>query len=275
MKAPTTAARTAAPKQSLAPRAKTEVDQKVTYTDLAGNNVNLSMGLIKDYLCPGQNISDAEAYMFLSLCQYQRLNPFVREAYCVKYGSNPATMIVGKETYTKRAAAHPKFKGMKAGVVVFDPNIAKRDDFGEIITDDKGNPVKGGTRKRVGELVLPGEELVGGWADVFVDGYVEPVSAEVSLNERMQKKDGKPMSKWASSPGLMIRKCALVAALREAFPDILGGMYTAEEMGLEEQDMTAAPIPQPEAQDVAYTDMATGEVYDPDALEAEFFDKEE
>lgn len=255
MKAPTTAARTAAPKQSLAPRAKTEVDQKVTYTDLAGNNVNLSMGLIKDYLCPGQNISDAEAYMFLSLCQYQRLNPFVREAYCVKYGTNPATMIVGKETYTKRAAAHPKFKGMKAGVVVINK--------------------KGEMENRVGELVLPGEELVGGWADVFVDGYIEPVSAVVSIEERMQKKDGKPVSKWASSPGLMIRKCALVAALREAFPDILGGMYTAEEMGLEEQDMTAAPIPQPEAQDVKYTDMATGEVYDPDALEAEFFDKEE
>lgn len=255
MKAASTTAGRTATKQTLAPRPKTEVDQKVSYTDLAGNNVNLSMGLIKDYLCPGQNVSDAEAYMFLSLCQYQRLNPFVREAYCVKYGSNPATMIVGKETYTKRAAAHPKFRGMKAGVVVLKPD--------------------GSIENRVGELVLPNEELVGGWADVFVDGYVEPISAVVSLGERMQKKDGKPISKWASSPGLMIRKCALVAALREAFPDILGGMYTAEEMGMEEQDITAAPIPQPEPQDVAYTDMETGEVYAPDTLEASFFDKEE
>lgn len=255
MKTTSTAARPAATKQTLAPRTKTEVDSKVTYTDLAGNSVNLSMGLIKDYLCPGQNISDAEAYMFLSLCQYQRLNPFVREAYCVKYGSNPATMIVGKETYTKRAAAHPKFRGMKAGVVVLKPD--------------------GSLENRVGELVLPNEELVGGWADVFVDGYLEPVSAVVSINERMQKKDGKPMSKWATSPGLMIRKCALVAALREAFPDILGGMYTAEEQGMEEPDVNAAPVPQPEPQDVKYTDMETGEVYDPDALESTFFDKEE
>lgn len=252
MRAPTTTTRPATPKQSLAPRAKTEIDSKVTYTDLAGNNVNLSMGLIKDYLCPGQNISDAEAYMFLSLCQFQRLNPFTREAYCVKYGSNPATMIVGKETYTKRAAQHPKFRGMKAGVVILKPD--------------------GTIENRVGELVLPGEELVGGWADVFVDGYVEPISAVVSLNERMQKKDGKPMSKWAQSAGLMIRKCALVAALREAFPDILGGMYTAEEQGVEEQDITAAPVPQPV--DVPYTDMTTGEVIEPDDVEASFFDQE-
>ena len=254
MKATAAAARPAATKQTLAPRAKTEIDQKVSYTDLAGNNVDLSMGVIKDYLCPGSNISDAEAYMFLSLCKFQHLNPFVREAYCVKYGTNPATMIVGKETYTKRAAQHPKFRGMKAGVVLLKPD--------------------GSIENRVGELILPDEKLVGGWADVYVDGYVEPISAVVSLGERMQQKDGKPVSKWATSPGLMIRKCALVAALREAFPDILGGMYTAEEQGIEEQDMNMAPIPQPEIKDVAYTDMSTGEVIEPEDMEASFFDQE-
>ena len=84
-------------------------------------------------------------------------------------------------------------------------------------------------------------------------------------------KDGKPASKWATSPALMIRKCALVAALREAFPDILGGMYTAEEQGLEEQDINAAPIPP--YQDVAYTDMETGEVIEPEDPES-LFDQE-
>ena len=252
MKATTTAARPAA-KQSLVSKANTAMDKKVSYTDLAGNNIDLSMSMIKSYLCPGSNISDAEAYMFLSLCQYQRLNPFTREAYCVKYGSGPATMIVGKETYTKRAAQHPKFRGMKAGVVVL-----KQD---------------GTIENRVGELILPGEQLVGGWADVYVKDYIEPISAVVSLAERQQMKDGKPMSKWATSPGLMIRKCALVAALREAFPDILGGMYTAEEQGLEEQDITAAPIQQPV--DVAYTDLNTGEVIEPEEVEASFFDQGE
>jgi len=244
MKASSTSARPAATRQGLVAQPNTAMDKKVSYTDLAGNNIDLSMGMIKSYLCPGSNISDAEAYMFLSLCQYQRLNPFTREAYCVKYGSSPATMIVGKETYTKRAASHPKFRGMKAGVVVL-----KKD---------------GTLENRIGELVLPGEELVGGWADVYVKDYVEPISAVVSLAERQQMKDGKPASKWATSPGLMIRKCALVAALREAFPDILGGMYTAEEMGVEEQDMNAAPIPQPEYQDISTsTDMETGEVIEP------------
>lgn len=254
MKASTAAPRAArTPGQSLVSKTSADLDKKVSYTDLAGNNIDLSMGMIKQYLCPGSNISDAEAYMFLSLCQYQRLNPFTREAYCVKYGNSPATMIVGKETYTKRAAQHPKFQGMKAGVVVINRN--------------------GEMENRLGELVLPGENLVGGWADVYVKDYVEPVSAVVSLAERQQTKDGKPSSKWATSPGLMIRKCALVAALREAFPDILGGMYTAEEQGLEEQDLNAAPIPQPEYTDVTYTDMTTGEVIEPQDPES-LFDQE-
>ena len=242
----------AATRQSLVKATPAAMDKKVSYTDLAGNSIDLSMSMIKSYLCPSSNITDQEAFMFLSLCQYQRLNPFTREAYCVKYGSSPATMIVGKETYTKRAAQHPKFRGMKAGVVVL-----KKD---------------GTLENRVGELVLPGEELVGGWADVFVKDYVEPISAVVSLGERQQMKDGKPASKWATSPGLMIRKCALVAALREAFPDILGGMYTAEEQGMEEQDINAAPITPP-YQDVAYTDMETGEVIEPEDPES-LFDQE-
>ena len=42
----------------------------------------------------------------------------------------------------------------------------------------------------------------------------------------------------------MIRKVALVQALREAFPTNLGGMYSAEEVGKEEPEegLPAAPI---------------------------------
>ena len=77
---------------------------------------------------------------------------------------------------------------------------------------------------------------------MYVDGYVAPITATDNFTERCQYKDGKPASKWATSPGLMIRKCALVAALREAFPAELGGMYSAEEQGYEEVAATTTPI---------------------------------
>lgn len=249
----TSTARPTPTRQSLAPQAQ-KAAPIVKYQDMNGNELQLSTDMIKQYLCPSTNVSDAEAFMFLSLCRYQGLNPFLKEVYLVKYGSNPASMIVGKETFTKRAQKNPKYKGSKAGVVV--------------LTKD------GKLENRVGEIVLDDEELVGGWADVYVDGYVEPVTATVNFRERCQYKDGKPASKWATSPGLMIRKCALVAALREAFPCELGGMYSAEEQGYEEVTSTAVPI---DTKDVIDVDPSTGEIDAPaqDDFEASFFNQEE
>ena len=74
-----------------------------------GEMVKISPTMIKRYLVSGGgNVSDGEVMMFMSLCRYQHLNPFLREAYLIKYGSNdPATIVTGKDVFTKRAnAAH-------------------------------------------------------------------------------------------------------------------------------------------------------------------------
>lgn len=248
----TNAPRTATPvKQSLAPVKQAE-DKPVKYT-VAGKDVELSVALTQAYFCP--QASQAEAFVFNNWCAHVGLDPWKREAYLVKYGNSPAQMLTAKDAFTKRAEANPRYQGSKAGVVVINR--------------------EGKIENRVGELVLPDEELVGGWADVYVKDYITPISSTVSFRERCQYKDGKPQAKWATSPGLMIRKCALVAALREAFPSDVGSMYIPDEMGFEEQDGPAAPIERTEAKDVAYTDMATGEVFDPDEAEESFFDHEE
>lgn len=254
MKAASTAARPAATRQSLAPAAKNQmVDKPIKYM-VDGREVEMSVALTQAYFCP--QATPAEAYVFNAWCAHNGLDPWKREAYLVKYGNSPAQMLTAKDAFTKRAEANPRYQGQKAGVVVINRN-------GEL-------------ENRVGELVLDGEELVGGWADVFVKDYVQPVSAVVSFRERCQYKDGKPQAKWATSPGLMIRKCALVAAMREAFPNDVGGMYVPDEMGYEEKEASAAATEQPEYTDVAYTDMATGEVIEPDGddMEASFFDQE-
>ena len=187
--------RTPVTKQSLAPVAKQE-DKPVKFS-VGGKDVELSIALTQAYFCP--QASPAEAFVFNSWCAHNGLDPWRREAYLVKYGNNPAQMLTAKDAFTKRAEANPRYQGQKAGVVVLNR--------------------EGKLENRVGELVLDGEELVGGWADVYVKDYVTPISAVVNFRERCQYKDGKPQAKWASSPGLMIRKCALVAALREAFPN--------------------------------------------------------
>lgn len=175
------------------------------------NRRELTIEDVKKYICP--EATNQEIVLFIELCKAQGLNPFIREAYLIKYGTAKANMVVGKDVFTKRAQNHPKFKGYQAGVIV------QRNSDKEII-------------ERIGAFVLNGQEtLLGGWAKVFVDGYSEAVENRVSFAEY-----GSQQSTWKKMPATMIRKVALVQSFREAFPDVLGGLYDSSEMGVEPKE---------------------------------------
>lgn len=201
---------------SLVKKAEQKKSQEVVYK--ANNQtIKLTPGMIKKYLVSGdaERVTDQEVVMFMQLCANACLDPWQREAYCIKYGNSPATMVVGKDAYQKRADADPNFDGQEAGVVVVDAD--------------------GILQHRDGCLVLDGETLVGGWAKVWRKDRKHPSTAECSLMEYCgRKKDGQPNGQWSGKPATMIRKVALVQALREAFPARLGGLYVAEERGVEE-----------------------------------------
>jgi phage recombination protein Bet len=187
-----------------------KADKAIEY-ESNGTMIKLSPSIVRNYLVNGNgNASDQEVVMFLNLCKAQRLNPFIREAYLIKYGSQPATIVTGKEVFTKRARRNKDFGGMQAGVIVVKEN--------------------GEMEQRIGSLVLEEERLVGGWAKVYVKGDDVHTEITVSFEEYCLKKDGRPASNWAVKPGTMIRKVALVQALREAFPDDFQGMYDQDEV---------------------------------------------
>lgn len=188
-----------------------EQEKGLTEYECGGQMVKISPAMIRKYLVNGNGaVTDQEVMMFLSLCKFQKLNPFLKEAYLIKYGSQPATIVTGKEAFMKRAMRNPHYAGYEAGIVV--------------CYDESGI-----LEERVGTIVLGGETLVGGWAKVYVKGWEHPLMMTVSFDEYCLKKDGKPASNWAVKPATMIRKVALVQALREAFPEDLGGLYTADE----------------------------------------------
>lgn len=168
----------------------------------------LNMEIIKKYICPAA--TDQEIYTFLQLCKAQRLNPFLREAYLIKYGTSPATIVTGKETFTKRADKLPQYDGFKAGIIV--------------LSNDK-------ILYREGAFYTSAEQVLGGWAEVYCKGKATPYRNEVSIEEYEGKKqDGTPTKMWTEKKGTMIRKVALVQSLREAFPDTFGGQYSPEEI---------------------------------------------
>ena len=187
--------------------------------------VRLSPSIVKNYLVNGNGaVSDQEVAMFINLCKYQRLNPLIRDAYLIKYGNQPATIVTGKDAILKRAMRNPNYAGHQAGVIV-------------------RNRETGTMEHRIGALVLPEEELVGGWAKTFIKGYEVPIESTVSFREYAgTKNNGELNSMWAGKPGVMIRKVALVTSMREAFPEDLGGLYASEEVGVAIDESGMTPI---------------------------------
>ena len=204
---------------SLAKTKRNEANRVMSY-EVAGAKVELTLEVVRKYLVSGnkERVTTQEIVMFMNLCKYSGLNPWLKEAYCIKYGNEPATMVVGKEAFMKKAESHPNYNGYQAGIIVCDP------ETGEVT-------------RRPGSFRLKNEEIVGGYAEVWRKDREHSFLVEVSFDEYVsRKKDGTINSQWAKKPATMIRKVALVQALREAFPATFGGMYAAEEAGFVETE---------------------------------------
>ena len=187
---------------------------RVTY-NVAGQDVTLSYQIVRDFLTKGNGqVSDQDLVQFISVCKFNQLNPFLNEAYLIKFGTQPAQMIVSKEALMKRADACPSYDGIQSGIIVQNKDGVCMDVEGCFHTD--------------------AQKLVGGWAKVFRSDRKYPIVARVNLSEYDKKQ-----SIWNEKKSTMISKIAKVQALREAFPAQLGAMYTQDESRLADyQDVT-------------------------------------
>ena len=196
------------------------------------NMPELTPAIIKKYIC--ETTTEQEVYFFIQLCKAQSLNPFLREAYLIKFGTAPATMVVGKETFTKRADRIPQYNGNKAGIILSSNQQIQY---------------------REGSFIQKGETLLGGWAEIFRKDRDHSTRIEVTLSEYEGKKaNGEVNQQWKSKPATMIRKVALVQGLREAFPDEFASMYS------EEEAVTAVPQQEHEDQRPALPNLKHPEV---------------
>jgi len=193
------------------------MDSIVKYKSETGEEVSLSVDIIKRYLVSGDpsKVTDQEVMMFLKLCQYQKLNPFLNEAYLVKFGNEKAQIIVGKDVFLRRLSNSPLVEGYQAGIIV------RKKGSDEI-------------QYRNGTFYVPGEEqLLGGWSRSWRKGWKEPVEHSVSLHEYIKLGANKePQAGWKKA-ATQIRKVALVQNAREVVPD-LRQLYICEEMQVAE-----------------------------------------
>lgn len=192
----------------------------VEITGADGQHFTVSFGDVRNFICP--KATDAECKIFLETCKQYHLNPFTKEAYLIHYDNKnddtASTIVLGKNCYMQMAERNPNFDGFEAGVIVLDTAA------GELI-------------HREGSIVFDGEELLGGWAKVYRKDRTRASYEEVKLSEYDTGK-----SLWNGKKATMIRKVALVHALREAFPSTFGALYDESEVRVDAES-TAREVP--------------------------------
>lgn len=188
--------------------------------ETSSGNIVLTPEIVKKYLVNGQgHVTEQEIAMFIGMCKANRLNPFNKEAYLIKYSSEPATMVTSKDIFFKRANQNPNFDGMESGIIV--------------LNNDKQ------IEKRAGHIYIKGETIVGAWCKVYRKDWSHPIYQEVNMSEyEGRKKSGELNQNWKQKPAVMITKVAEATALRKAFTENLQGMYITEET-----DNVAVEIP--------------------------------
>jgi len=186
--------------------------QAMTFTPLGESTpITLTLQMIAhDIATPtksGKRPSEGDCLRFANLCRGRELNPWTGDCFMIGYDSQGGAtfeLITSYQALLKRAERSPNFDGLEGGIVV-----------------QAGDTVE----HRKGSLLMKGERIVGGWAKAYRSD--RRIAHEAII-------DFKPFdtgrSRWKVDPAGMIQKCAKAAALREAFPNTVGGLYVQEEM---------------------------------------------
>lgn len=186
------------------------MEKNLVQYQVGGREIALSHDVVRRHIDGGAHATDQEILFFMAMCQRHGLDPFIREAYLIKHenrkqgGYYPASIVISKDAYLKRAYAHPDFDGM---AWAYGPE------------GKNGVPI---------------------WVEchVFLKSKKYPFISRVYFNEYNQNR-----ALWLEKPFTMIRKVAQMQALRDAFPQELSQLYVAEELGAQERDSDRIAMP--------------------------------
>jgi len=174
--------------------------------------------------CPAQ-LTKTEFITFINTCRSMNLNPFTKEIYCLKNGTNPMQIIVARDGYRKVAQREAEYDYHQTDAVY---------------SNDKFRVYHGEVEHEY-DLTDRGK-IIGAYCTVKRRSSSKPMYVYVEFKEYDLKR-----SLWLTKPATMIRKVSEAHALRMAFQAVFVGTYDEDELPEEmlKQNNKPEPAPKP------------------------------
>jgi len=203
--------------------------------------------LLKDTICKGA--TDEELRLFVEVCKRKNLDPFSKQIHPVRRWDS----TLRRETMT-----------FQTGIDGFRLVAQRSGEYAGQTT-----PRWCGADGKWREIWLDKNPPAGAIVGVYRAGFKEAMFATATYSEFVQMtKEGAPNSMWRKMPANQLAKCAEALALRKAFPEELGGLYTAEEMG-QADNPPPLPTTAPKAAEIPTYDDTNAEQTSPPEPEDE------
>lgn len=169
--------------------------------------------LMKETVAKGA--TNNEFMLFMHLAKTYGLDPFAKEIWCLKYGSNqPATIFTSRDGYLKIASRDANMDGIQSDVVCENDTLDKT--------------VAGLVAHAYGK---PRGAIIGAYALVFRKDRSRPAYFYAAMAEYSTGNN----PTWKKYPSAMIVKVAEAMALKRAFS--ISGLVTQEEIGLDAEPL--------------------------------------
>lgn len=174
--------------------------------------------LLRKQVCP-PTATREEFDLFLEWCRMTGLNPFIQQAYLIPRRQKVNDKWVDKHQPLAAIAGvralvdlQPDHQGYEGGAVYAGDKFGVNQKTGEVIHEWD-----------LESRMARGWKVVGAWGRAIRRGRVTKL-VFLPIESRIQDS---PF--WRNDPSGQIAKCAEAAAYREAYPNVLGGVFLAEE----------------------------------------------